>query len=85
MPGAGPGAGYPNPGAPGMPPAPPVYWRRKEPVGAVILIALGLLFLVGQLDLFSGKVFDLTWPLILIGLGVWLVVRRFQDSQGGPK
>jgi hypothetical protein len=51
----------------------------------VILIALGLLFLVGQLDLFSGKVFDLTWPLILIGLGVWLVVRRFQDSQGGPK
>jgi len=92
------GAGYgnpgvPNPGAPDpgfppvppIPPAPPLYWRRKEPIGAVILIGLGLMFLLGQLDLFSGRVFEFTWPLMLIGLGVWLVVRRYQDSQGGPR
>jgi TM2 domain-containing membrane protein YozV len=79
-------AGYPNPGFPPIPPIPPpMYWKRKEPIGAVILIGLGLMFLVGQLDLFSGQVFKFTWPLLLIGLGVWMVVRHVQSSQGGPK
>ncbi len=92
----GPGADYTNPYAnPGVPPVPPVppmpplYWRRKEPIGAVILIALGLLFLLGQMDIFSGRVFEIAWPLMLIGLGAWLLVRRLQDSQrdsqGGPR
>jgi TM2 domain-containing membrane protein YozV len=89
---AQPGAGYTNPyGNPGMPPIPPVppvpplYWKRREPIGAVILIALGLLFLLGQLDLFSGRVFEFAWPLMLIGLGAWLIVRRLQDTQGGSR
>jgi TM2 domain-containing membrane protein YozV len=85
---AGTGAGYTGPGVPPIPPIPPVpplCWRRKEPIGAVILIALGLLFLMGQFDLFSGRAFEFAWPLILIGLGVWMVVRRMQDAQGGPK
>jgi hypothetical protein len=85
-PGGAPGAGYPNPGFPPIPPVPPpLYWKRKEPIGAVILIGLGLMFLLGQLDLFSGRVFEFAWPLLLIGLGVWMVVRHVQDSQGGPK
>jgi hypothetical protein len=25
------------------------------------------------------------WPLALIAIGAWLIVRRFQDSQGGSK
>jgi TM2 domain-containing membrane protein YozV len=89
------GAGYPNPYAnPGVPPVPPVpqvppmpplYWKRREPIGAVILIALGAMFLLGQLDLFSGHVFEFAWPLMLIGLGAWLIVRRMQDPQGGPR
>jgi TM2 domain-containing membrane protein YozV len=83
--GLGPGAPppYTNPGPPVAPP--PLGWRRREPVGAVILIGLGLLFLLGQLDLFSGRVFAYAWPLLLIGLGVWMIVRRFQDTQGGPR
>ena len=81
-----PGPGYPNPGFPPAPPVPPpLYWRRKEPIGAIILIGLGLMFLLGQLDIFSGRVFEFTWPLLLIGLGVWMVVRHVQDSQGGRK
>jgi TM2 domain-containing membrane protein YozV len=75
----------PIPPIPPMPPVPPLYWKRKEPIGAVVLIALGLLFLMGRLDLFSGRAFSFGWPLILIGLGVWMVVRRMQDSQGGPR
>ena len=64
-------------------------WRRREPIGAVILIALGILFLMGQLHWFSGRMFEMSWPVLLIGLGVWLIVNRMRDargnSQGGPK
>jgi hypothetical protein len=67
------------------PPPPPAYWRRKEPIGAIVLIGLGLLFLLGQLDVLGGRVFEFTWPLLLIGLGVWLVVRRMGDTQGGSR
>lgn len=73
-----------DPAAPPAPP-PPAYWRRKEPIGAIVLIGLGLLFLLGELDDIGGKVFEFTWPLLLIGLGVWLVVRRMGDTPGGPQ
>jgi len=73
-----------DPAAPPIPPPPPpALWRRKEPIGAFVLIGLGILFLLGQLDDIGGKVFEFTWPLLLIGLGVWLVVRRMGDTQGG--
>ena len=69
-----------------MPPAPPpVYWRRKEPIGAIVLIALGILFLMGQLDIFGSRIFEFTWPLILIGLGVWLIISRMGDTRGGSR
>lgn len=74
-----------TPPVPPIPPVPPVGWRRKEPIGAIVLIGLGLLFLLGQLDIFSGRLLEFTWPVLLIGLGVWLIVRRLGDSQGGSK
>jgi hypothetical protein len=55
---------------------PPLFWRRKEPIGAIVLIGLGLLFLLDQLDIFNGRLIEFSWPLLLIGLGVWLIVRR---------
>jgi hypothetical protein len=79
-----PPPGY-DPGMPPVPPVPPLYWKRKEPIGAVVLIALGLLFLLGQLDIFHGRMMEFTWPLILIGLGAWLIVRRLGDTKGGSK
>ena len=63
----------------------PAFWRRGAPVGAVVLIALGVLFLLGQLDIFNGRLIEYSWPVFLIGLGVWLIVRRLGESQGGPK
>ena len=79
-----PMAGFSGPfGDPGPPP--PHLWRRKEPVGAVILIGLGLLFLLGQLDIFSDRMFEYAWPLLLIGLGVWLMIRRLGEKQGGSR
>jgi len=84
---APPAAGFTAQGVPPVPPIPPVppmHWRRREPIGAIILIAMGLLFLLGQFDWFSGRMFEYTWPVLLIGLGVWLIVRRMQDSHLRP-
>jgi TM2 domain-containing membrane protein YozV len=81
-----PAAGY-TPGFPPIPPVPPVppmYWRRREPIAAIVLIALGLIFLAGQLDWFSGRILEFTWPLLLIALGAWLVMRRMQESAVPP-
>jgi TM2 domain-containing membrane protein YozV len=78
----------PPPGVPPIPPVqpvPPLEYRRREPVGAIVLIGLGILFLLGQLDLFSGRLVEYTWPVLLIGLGVWLIVRRLDETKGGSK
>jgi TM2 domain-containing membrane protein YozV len=66
-------------------PPPPICCTSRAPVGAIVLIALGVLFLLGQLDVFRDRLFGLTWPLLLIALGVWLIVRRIEDTKGGPK
>jgi Domain of unknown function (DUF5668)/B-box zinc finger len=80
-----PYAAYSAPPIPPMPPVPPVYWRRKEPIGAIVLIGLGLLFLLGQLDIFNGRLWEFTWPLMLIALGVWLLIRRMGHGQLPPQ
>ena len=73
------GAGFPPPPPPGYPPPmPPPHWRRREPVAAIVLIAIGLLFLMGQV---SGRVFEFTGPVVLIALGVWLAIRRVRDTR----
>jgi TM2 domain-containing membrane protein YozV len=76
-----PPPGFVDPAAP----PPPICCSSRAPVGAIVLIALGVLFLLGQLDVFRERFFGLTWPLLLIALGVWLIIRRFGDSQGGSK
>jgi hypothetical protein len=79
---APPSPGFPEPP---IPPVPPMYWKRKEPIGAIILIGLGVLFLLGQLDLFHGHLLEYAWPFVLIGLGVWMMINRVGSSHGGPK
>lgn len=52
-------------------------WRQnRAPVGALILIGLGTLFLLDNFELFHFRWFDRLWPLLLIGLGVWWAYRR---------
>jgi hypothetical protein len=48
----------------------------KIPIGAVILIALGILFLLQTLDIFRLD-FERVWPLFFIALGVWLFARSW--------
>ena len=81
-----PGAVPPIPPIPPMPPMPPVHSsRRPEPIGAIVLIALGVLFLLGQWDLFSFHALEYLWPLLLIALGVWLIVHRITEDRGGQE
>jgi hypothetical protein len=62
----------PGPYQPPVPIPPAYYWGNKAPVGAIVLIGLGLMFLIGEMRY--------AFPLILIALGVWLIVRRLGDS-----
>jgi hypothetical protein len=75
-----PPPGFMDPNAPPVPPPNP--WRRKEPIGAIVLIALGLMFLVGE---WSHELLKYSWPVLLIGLGVWLMIRQMGASKGGPQ
>jgi asparagine N-glycosylation enzyme membrane subunit Stt3 len=59
--------------------------RRPEPIGAIILIALGLLFLFQSLGFMGSWWIGHSWPWILIAIGAWLLFRRLNDSAGGAQ
>lgn len=48
----------------------------KIPVGALVLIGLGVLFLLRSLDVFEFSINHL-WPVFLILLGLWIIARRW--------
>jgi TM2 domain-containing membrane protein YozV len=93
--GFAPAAGFTDPYAqpysavPPMPPVPPgidpgLPPRRHEPVGAMILIGLGVLFLLNSLDIFHFDWIGRLWPLLIIGFGVLLFVRRSREIPPPP-
>ena len=79
-----PPPGFIDPAVPPTPPVPPVFWKRKEPIGALILIGFGLLLLMNQLGFLAERVIHILWPLIFIAIGVWLVIRRIGDTPQIP-
>lgn len=68
---------------PGYPPPPPES-RSSAPVGAIVLIGLGVLFLLNQFGWWHFHWLGRAWPLILIALGVWLFIRRFGAGTTPP-
>jgi len=91
---AAPGWGNPatpewNQYNPPMPP-PPVpldeqvpYPGNRFPAGALWLIGLGALFLLGNAGIFHGFSSRLFMPFLLIGLGVFIFVRKMTSSGYG--
>ncbi|MDR3762594.1 MAG: B-box zinc finger protein [Acidobacteriota bacterium] len=63
--------------APPEPPKP----RNSSPVGAVVLIGLGMIFLLANLGWFSIHWLSNLWPLILVACGVWIFVQRQQRGK----
>ena len=68
------GSTYTPVNAPAQPEA--VDYRSKAPIGAIVLIGLGVLFFVDNLGVFSFD-FGQLWPLILVAIGAWLFVKRW--------
>jgi hypothetical protein len=72
-------SGYPiNPADPNLAPV-----RNRFPAGAIWLIGLGCLFLIGNAGLFHTLPVHRIVPFFLIGLGVWLFVRRMTETGSG--
>ncbi|HTW48445.1 MAG TPA: hypothetical protein VMD92_10870 [Acidobacteriaceae bacterium] len=79
-----PGWAGPVPPVPPAPPIPPIAPQmeleraRREPIGAIVLILLGMLFLLNTMGFFSFGWIGHGWPWIIVAIGVWLVVRNMQ-------
>ncbi len=56
-------------------------WRSRFPAGAVVLIALGSIFLLSTTGIFHGFPAAVVVGFALVGLAVWIFVRRM--SEGG--
>jgi hypothetical protein len=76
---------------PPLPPVPPDQYDLPEfragvPTGAVVLIGLGILFLLGNLGVLSSHWLNRSWPLVLVAMGAWILIRRSQPMppSGGP-
>ena len=52
------------------------------PTGAIVLIVLGVIFLLGN---FTRLDLHRYWPLILIGLGIWIGYRRMSVTPRGQR
>ena len=59
-----------------------VFGPGGAPLGAVILIGLGILLLLDNLGVLSFRWTAQFWPIVLIVLGIWLAFRRMGMAQG---
>lgn len=51
-------------------------WSKERPIGPIILIAAGVLFLLYNFDIFPFYRIEKFWPLILIAVGVLMFKNR---------
>ena len=67
-----------------MPPFPQVELERarREPIGAIVLIILGVLFLLNTMGFFSFGWVGHGWPLVIVRIAVWLLMRNARGRMG---
>jgi hypothetical protein len=53
-------------------------WSKNRPVGPIILIVLGVLFLLNNFNWFPFWRIGRLWPLVLIGVGVLMFRNRLE-------
>jgi hypothetical protein len=61
---------------PPIPPQMELERARREPIGAIVLILLGMLFLFNTLGFFNFGWVSHGWPLIIVGIAIWLLMRN---------
>jgi hypothetical protein len=52
--------------------------QQQAPTGAIVLIGLGVLFLLSNFGIFNMRHF---WPLVLIGVGLWIAYKHTARRQ----
>lgn len=72
----------PNPAPPFAAP-PPMPAGSHAPIGAIVLIVVGIFLLLETLGLVHAFWLGRLWPLLFIVLGVWLAVRGRSTPRGG--
>jgi hypothetical protein len=81
------GTGAPNtPPYSGPPYSGPVAMERlghRHPMGAIVLIVVGLVLLLHTLGIFEDEWIGRAWPIFIIAVGAWLLYRRTQDLPRG--
>lgn len=63
----------------------PVTTDSRPPIGAVILIGLGVLFLLQNVGILSFHWLGRLWPLALIAAGIWVIYKRHFTGEEGPR
>lgn len=61
---------------------PPPSPQNAMPIGAIVLIVLGVVFLLGN---FTHIDLHRYWPLILVGLGLWIAYKRMSVAPRGQR
>jgi TM2 domain-containing membrane protein YozV len=86
-----PPSAYGDPSYAAVPPVPPVpplppenLGRRPEPIGAIVLIVVGMLFLFSTLGFLRFNWIGHGWPILVIGVGIWMLVRRSREVAPPP-
>jgi hypothetical protein len=63
----------------------PLHGQRSSfPVGPAVLIALGLLFLLNNMEIIRFSQIIRYWPIALIALGVYMLYERLSSSEHRP-
>jgi predicted membrane protein len=55
---------------------------RTATLGPAIVTVIGMVLLGNSLDILPGSIWDVLWPVVLIGLGLWVLVGRMRTPTG---
>jgi len=58
----------------------PMTGSDRPPIGAIVLIGLGVLFLLRNFLDVRFEFFNYIWPLFIVAVGFWVAIRRFERS-----
>ena len=56
----------------------------RSPLGGIVLIVVGVLFLLNSLGFWQLRELSRYWPVILIATGVYMLYRRISENPGTP-
>jgi hypothetical protein len=79
----GPAPGAPVADVPGY--SGPLSFERghRHPLGAIVLIVIGVVLLLQTMGVLEDEWISRAWPLLIVGVGAWLLYRRTRETPRG--